>query len=650
MGTVSERGEDVIKMIMSRLFAPLFYPMGVMAMMTTMIACVDARHPNFVLLFMDDLGYGDLGFTGHPTAQTPNLDKLAWNGKILTTWYSGCHICTGSRAALMTGRQFPRTGLPGVLGPTVRGGLPLNETTLATQLKGAGYATAAVGKWHLGQRQLYLPGNRGFDYYLGIPYSDDMGSGIASSCPADNDEQPSNEEELRNGQEHLPPESSTPTESLDGRDGESWPTRDWYDKLGFLQASSSAAASSPTTEEETSGSSKDPDPAAKYLPLVYQEFNHTQILEQPLDFTTLAQKYNDFATNFIESHQNEPFFLYVPFSHVHTTNANQPEMQYAGCDFRKSTKRGAFGDALEEADWIVGNIMGKLKELELEEDTLVLFTSDNGPWMMRNLSGGSEGLFTGRYAGYWNTGKGSTWEGGIRMPAFAYWKGTIPPFSRSAEIISSLDVFPTLSALVGLDLPANRAYDGRDMSDILLNEHGKSKHDFLFFYGVCSGDPYWSVSSVRHGKYKAHWCTAPGLFDESHVKKYDPPLLFDVEKDPSESQPISVNKMPSDPEDAAAMERILKAYAMEKATFQFGKLDPYPDGPGEGPDRYGLCCDRAKDCYCVDDGLGTENNNIGIFNLGTKKHHDLYHEALGEEEPSPPRTRAQAMLQEANAS
>ncbi len=123
--------------------------------------------PNFVILFMDDLGYGDLGFTGHPTTKTPNLDRLAWNGKILTTWYSGCNVCTGSRTALMTGRQFPRTGVPGVFGPTGRGGLNLNETTIAEHLKQAGYATAIVGKWHLGQRQVYLPGNRGFDYYLG---------------------------------------------------------------------------------------------------------------------------------------------------------------------------------------------------------------------------------------------------------------------------------------------------------------------------------------------------------------------------------------------------------------------------------------------------------------------------------------------------
>ncbi|KAL3926423.1 MAG: hypothetical protein SGBAC_013479 [Bacillariaceae sp.] len=158
--------------------------------------------------------------------------------------------------------------------------------------------------------------------------------------------------------------------------------------------------------------------------------------------------------------------------------------------------------------------------------------------------------------------------------------------------------------------------DGRDMSDILLQEHSKSQHDFLFLYGNCGKGPYWEVSGVRHGDYKAHWCTMPGLQDNrtAMIHRYDPPLLFNVAKDPSEASPISYNKIPEDPQDAAAMNRILKAYAMEKATFEFGNLVPYPDGPGEGP--------------------------------GTAEHHDKYHDALGEEEPLPPVTATQAMLHE----
>merc|ERR1719408_1060752 len=143
--------------------------------------------PNLVMLFVDDLGYGDTGFTGHPTVNTPNIDALAFGGKVLTQWYSGCAVCSGSRAALMTGRQFARLGVPGVYGPTVSAGLPINETTLAEQMKKANYSTAMMGKWHLGQRARYLPGSRGFDYYLGIPYSDDMGKARATSCNKNED-------------------------------------------------------------------------------------------------------------------------------------------------------------------------------------------------------------------------------------------------------------------------------------------------------------------------------------------------------------------------------------------------------------------------------------------------------------------------------
>ena len=304
--------------------------------------------------------------TGHPTTNTANIDKLAWNGKVLTTWYSGCAVCSCSRAALMTGRQYPRLGVADVFGPTVKGGLPVEEVTIGEQLRQVNYTTAIVGKWHLGQRLQYLPGNQGFDYYLGIPYSDDMGSGRTTACPADE-----------------------PTKA------------DTSDKGG-----------DPIEEGH--------DYAGDFLPLVYQEHNRTKIVEQPLDFTTLTEKYNSFATKFIETHREEPFFLYFPFSHVHTTSGKNekqeatPNMQYASCDFRNASKRGAFGDALAEIDWMVGNVQETLNRLGLEENTLILFTSDNGPWNARRQDGGSFGIFNGQFAGYPWVGKGSTWEGKIR--------------------------------------------------------------------------------------------------------------------------------------------------------------------------------------------------------------------------------------------
>ena len=284
--------------------------------------------PNIVMLFVDDLGYGDTGFNGHPTTVTPNIDALAWNGKILTTWYSACPVCSCSRASLMTGRQWSRMGIPGVFGPTVSSGLPLNETTVAGELSSAGYATGAVGKWHLGQRIPYLPAARGFDEYLGIPYSDDMGDARATPC---------DDSGMR----------SPPGGKLDKVDI----ILDPYVEAGL--------APRPSRSEIQ-------DPAGAFLPLVSQRKGpggvvNTTVVEQPLDFSRLSQKYSDFATTFISDHAAEPFFLYMPFSHVHTTAANQPEKQFCGCDFKNATARGAFGDALAETDWIVGNVVAALK-------------------------------------------------------------------------------------------------------------------------------------------------------------------------------------------------------------------------------------------------------------------------------------------------
>jgi len=558
------------------------------------------------MLFVDDLGYGDTGFNGHPTVSTPNIDRLAFGGKVLTTWYSGCPVCSGSRASLMTGRHFTRSGVPGVFSPTVNVGLPLNETTLAEQLKKADYATAAVGKWHLGQRRPYLPGNRGFDYYLGVPYSVDMGAARATPCNCTSSSCPV-------------AAATAAAEPLSG-----W-AREAYAAAGYLLQQDSRA-----------GHSNEPsDPASDFLPLVYQEGGKTQVLEQPLDFTRVADKYNSFALDFIHKHKDEPFFLYMPFSHVHVCEDNQPEKQYASCRFKNTTRRGPFGDALAETDWIIGNVHKALQDAGIEENTLVLFTGDNGPWMAQGLSGGSAGLLTGSYAGYWDTGKGSTWEGGIREAAFAHWKGQIEPFGRSAEVVSSMDVFPTLSRLAGVPLPADRVYDGRDMTEVILGRGGRSKHEFLFFYGGCASRGNRGPSAVRHGRWKAHFCTGPGLGCKSCPKKeyFDVPLLFDVEKDPSESQPVNEEgQAPRGADAVLAMKRIQQAYRTERATFIYGNLVPEPDEPGEGPGSYGVCCDRSRGCDCDGPPSGAAG---GILSIGTGSHHDAYHAESGREPPLP---------------
>jgi hypothetical protein len=250
------------------------------------------------------------------------------------------------------------------------------------------------------------------------------------------------------------------------------------------------------------------------------------------------------------------------------------------------------------------------------------------------------------------------------MPAFAYWKGKIQPYTRSSEVVSSLDVFPTFSRLAGIpNLPEDRVYDGRDMADILLTENGTSRHEFLFFYGNChlnfknySQSPTiysYAVTAVRHGSYKAHFCTGPGL--GADVRKmsrwYHPyPLLFNVDQDPGEAYPLSKGyyDVPSGAEDREALERIVKAYAFEVATFEYGSKVPEPDGPDEGPGRYGVCCDRERECNCRDDAVEQAEDNGsgptvtptqtdgpsttatsgatrigGLFSVGTKGRHEL---------------------------
>lgn len=547
--------------------------------------------PNFVVFFVDDMGYGDTGFNGNESVSTPNIDDLAFNGKILTTWYSGCPICTGSRAALMTGRQFPRTGLPAGIGPNVKFGLPLNETTLAEHLKKANYATAAVGKWHLGQRKAYLPGNRGFDSYLGVPYSVDMGVSSMSRCGVEGEEV-----------------GMARTEAT-------W-NREAYARAGYLHA-------------EDDGTARE----TPYLPLISQEGNKTSVVEQPVDLTHLAEHYSSFAVDFVKRHKDKPFFLYVPFSHLHTAFLGlSPFMQrnYAGCRFRKKSPLGDLGDAIAETDWIVGNVRKALQDAGVEENTLILFTGDNGPWMAKGTAAGSTGVLTGSYSGYWNVGKGSTWEGGIRSASFAYWKGQIEPLSRSSEIISSMDVFPTLSKLAGLKLPANRTYDGKDMAEVLLRQDGRSKHEFLFFYGGCAATGQ-GPSAVRHGQWKAHFCTGPGLggCKNCHHKEYwNMPLLFDIVKDPREKWPVNVvggiPRMPRRGQAARAMERILAAYKAELATFSYGTLDSVPEEPVEAFYGYGVCCNVTTDCDCSGGAEKPMAKPIGLLAVGTHRYHDAY--------------------------
>ncbi|XP_068170135.1 arylsulfatase A-like [Antennarius striatus] len=480
-----------------------------------------ASPPNFVLLFADDLGFGDLGSYGHPSSLTPNLDRLAAGGLRFTDFYCSSPVCSPSRASLLTGRYQTRSGIyPGVLYPSSIGGLPLNETTIAEVLKPLGYATAVVGKWHLGfgSKGMYLPTNQGFDHYLGIPYSHDMGPCQNLTC--------------------FPPDIKC---------------------------------------FETS------DVVSVTVPLIHNEV----IIQQPANFLDLERAYSDFATTFIttSAKKQQPFFLYYPSQHTH-------HPQYAGPDAAGKSLRGPFGDALLELDNTIGKLMTTLEKTGVINNTLVLFTSDNGPSLIRTSRGGNAGLL--------KCGKGTTYEGGMRVPAIAFWSGTIRP-GVTHELASTLDVLPTITRLAGAKLP-KVMLDGVDMTEILVNR-GKSQREAMVFYPT---DPIkkYGLFALRLGKYKAHFYTrgsalsgtTPDQDCTQDVKAHDPPLIFDLEADPSEHYPLSLE---GQPELQAVLERIKKVKKQFESSMVFGKSemakgrDPSLE-PCCNPD----CSPKPECCHC----------------------------------------------------
>ncbi|KAM6961419.1 arylsulfatase A [Aplochiton taeniatus] len=470
--------------------------------------------PNFIILFADDLGFGDLGCFGHPSSLTPNLNRLASEGLRFTDFYVTSPVCSPSRASLLTGRYQTRSGVyPGVFYPSSIGGLPLNETTIAEVLKPLGYATAAVGKWHLGlgANGMYLPTHQGFDQFLGVPYSHDMGPCQNLTC--------------------FPPDVKC------------------YGRC---------------------------DVGVVTIPLMHNDV----IKQQPVNFLDLERTYSHFATRFIDESvkSQQPFLLYYPSHHTHYP-------QYAGPEAAGRSQRGPFGDALLEFDSTVGKLIATLEQSGALNNTLVLFTSDNGPELMRMSRGGNAGLL--------KCGKGTTYEGGMREPAIAYWPGTIRP-GVTHELASALDILPTIAGLAGAPLPSVQL-DGVDMTDILVN-HGKSKRESMIFYPVDPSEKY-SLFALRLGKYKAHFYTRGAGHSEttpdqdchitSFLRAHDPPLLFDLEADPSENYPLALKGRP---DLQAVLERILKVKAEFEASMVFGESQI-----GKGEDsKLEPCC--TPDC------------------------------------------------------
>jgi len=379
-----------------------------------------SRPPNIVLIYADDLGYGDLGCYGSSIA-TPNLDRMAAEGVRFTHFYSANPVCSPARAGLLTGRYPVRVGVPDVLFPN-QPGLPDSETTLAQMLKARDYKTICIGKWHLGDLPPYLPTHRGFDEFFGLPYSSDM---------------------------------------------------------------------SPR-------------------PLML----NTQILEPSVELETLTQRYTEHALRFIERSKDSPFLLYMP----HTS----PHIPLAVSDrFRGKSSLGLYGDVVEELDWSVGEVLAALKKHGLDNDTLVVFSSDNGPWYH-----GSPGRLRGR--------KGTTYEGGVREPFIARCPGRIPAERVSKGVGSSLDILPTVAWLCGAPLPP-KPLDGVNIWPLLCGEAEQIDREVLLYF-----DSFY-LQCARWGKWKLHIARyncppyVPPPAEGRLNLPVSPPELYDLENDPDES-------------------------------------------------------------------------------------------------------------------
>jgi arylsulfatase A len=390
--------------------------------------------PNIVFIFIDDMGYADIGPFGNTKLRTPHLDTLAKQGRKFTNYYA-TPVCSMSRASLMTGCYNSRLSLPGVLQPWSEIGLNPAEDTIADVLKKQGYATACFGKWHLGHQPEFMPTRQGFDEYFGIPYSNNMIKGY--------------------------------------------------------------------------GPKKDTPP----LPLYQNE----KVIETEPDQSQFTRRFTEEAIKFIRAKKDQPFFVYLPHPMIHVP-------LFASADFKGKSADGLVGDAIEEIDWSVGRITAVLKELKLEENTLVVFTADNGP--------------DRRDAPPFRGNKGSTYEGGVREPCIMRWTGKIPADTTCGEILGNIDMLPTFAKLAGAKLSSARTIDGMDVSSLLMDAAPKTVRDIHLYYDSGIGQ----LIAIRQGDWKLFLKTPSEKGGKAKGKKARPDsgtALYNLKTDIAEATNVA---------------------------------------------------------------------------------------------------------------
>lgn len=397
--------------------------------------------PNFIIIFCDDLGYGDIGCFGSKKHRTPSIDRMAKEGMRFTSFYVTSGVCTPSRSSLMTGCYPRRVNMHDdgrgkwVLFPASHKGLHPDEITIAEVLKERGYATAIVGKWHLGDQPDFLPTQQGFDSYFGIPYSNDMGKW--------------------NKNRNYPP-----------------------------------------------------------LPLL----RNVKVVQREPDQTLLTKRYTEEAIKFITTNKDKPFFLYLPHTMPHNPVS-------ASAPFAGRSANGGFGDAVEEIDWSTGEILTTLERLGIDDRTMVVFTSDNGA---ARRWGGSNAPLSGF--------KGSTMEGGMRVPCVVRWPGKVPAGTTCDLVTSTIDMLPTLAKLADARVPDDRIIDGKDIWPLMSGDpDAKSPHDAFYYYSIDQ------LQAVRSGKWKLHLSRQDSQRGQEGEARQVPVRLYDLKTDIGETTNVAAD-------------------------------------------------------------------------------------------------------------